>query len=70
MELITERSKSIGFGVTRDRRVVATRDRGSGTHGVGGSWWITEESVLNFPSAFSIPTTVAQICDTCKVAVY
>jgi hypothetical protein len=37
--------------------------------GIGGSWRITEESVLNSLSALSIRTTIAQLFQTSEVAV-
>jgi hypothetical protein len=36
-------------------------------HGIGGSWRITEESVLNSLSALSIRTAVAQLFQTAEV---
>jgi hypothetical protein len=38
--------------------------------GIGQSSQITEESVLNFPSALSIRTTMGQLFQTYEVVVY
>jgi hypothetical protein len=56
----------IGDARHRDRRRTAS---GSGQHGIGGSWRISEESVLNSLSALSICTTIAQLSQTFEVAV-
>jgi hypothetical protein len=53
-ELITERSK---------------RDRDRSHTGSWRRWRISEESVLNFPSALSIRTTITQLFQRCEVAV-
>jgi hypothetical protein len=63
------RHRGSGIGATGDWGIVTTWDRGSGQHGMGGSWRITEESVLNSPSALSIRTTIAQLFQTSSVAV-
>jgi hypothetical protein len=69
--LITERSKrrTGSQSVTHGIRIRAARNWGSRPHGIGGSWRITEESVLSALSALSIRTTIAQLFQTSEVAV-
>jgi hypothetical protein len=60
--------KAHGIGAARDRDRHRTAS-GSGQHGIGGSWRITEECVLNSLSALSIRTTIAQFFQTSEVSI-
>jgi hypothetical protein len=61
-----KKAQGIGIG---PHGIGAAPDWGSRSHGIGGSWRITEESVLNSLSALSIHTTIAQLFQTTEVAV-